>query len=974
TPSANTTATLSNLGGTNWWNGGLTVYVTDVNGLTGQAWSMVNEVVSIQLDSGLYVLCPALTTPVNANVMSGVAPYTYQWSNGATTPSIMGTVGNTYSVNVTDASGCVGHSLAQGQSSTIISASSMQVSVSTTPANCINGTATATIINPGNTVAPYTYSWSNGQTTATANNLIANQSYQVFITDAQGCIHSQFVYISSSTNLSATITTTPEYCNDLNGTASATVTGGTAPYTYSWNTGQNTSNAAGLANGYHNLWVTDANNCVAQEWAFVSETNPLAVAISSTPSDCFPANGSSTITLGGGLPPYSYYWNTSPPQMTATATNLPSGIHQITATDANGCQYNTNVTIFSNSTLSFNLLMQPEMCDQQNGSVSVNILSGVAPYTYSWSNGQTTATATNLSNGTVSVWVTDAAGCQASQTIYVTEASLISVGFTSTPPTCIYNADGSITANVLGSGTPPYSYVWWGYPNNFYNGALMLGSQASVNNLYPGNYHIAVTDANGCEANQYFGLVSANTQPCEVYLTGKAYFDQNQDCIWNNAVESTLPNAWVQVFPSGAMQMTNAVGEYNFALPTGTYSLLHYPPVWAGGGTQLCPTTAPTYNMNTAGMVQTTDYADYYSVLAQDIAITSSSWGAPPRPGFAYSRGISLSNVGTLLASGSITCVHPLGITFTGASPSPSSYDPITGTITWNYNQLQAFGGNLNFHANFTVPTTMPLGTALFFDCQANPIAGDINPSNNQHTAASIVVASYDPNYMEVSPKGSTSLGYINAIDSVLTYTTHFQNTGNFFATFVRLEIPLDVDLRTNSIEVLTASHPDYRAEITANNRLIIYFDNINLPDSLSNPIGSCGFVTFRLHLKEGLANGTQIINHSEIIFDYNAPVITNEVINTIKGTISVDDEANTTHFKLYPNPTQNEINVEFGEAQAENVLALYNVLGVKVKTLQAEKGIAKLTASIKDLTAGVYLYKAIVNGEQQQTGKIVKH
>lgn len=68
---ANTTATLTNLGATNWLTGGLTVYVIDVNGLTGQGWGFVNEVVSIYLDSSLYALCPALTVPVSANVMGG---------------------------------------------------------------------------------------------------------------------------------------------------------------------------------------------------------------------------------------------------------------------------------------------------------------------------------------------------------------------------------------------------------------------------------------------------------------------------------------------------------------------------------------------------------------------------------------------------------------------------------------------------------------------------------------------------------------------------------------------------------------------------------------------------------------------------------------------------------------------------------------------------------------------------------------
>ncbi|MFN0203859.1 MAG: T9SS type A sorting domain-containing protein [Bacteroidia bacterium] len=941
--------------------GWVNVYVIDAGGLVGIQWGQVPPSVYLDMDSSVFAICPATTATVGVIISGGTAPFSFQWSNGATTPSITGSLGNTYSVIVTDATGCTVNSLDQWQASTVFSQTTMTVSIPTTPANCANGTATVNVTAVGNTIPPYTYSWSNGQTTQTATNLVAYQSHQVWITDAQSCVEQEWVYVSTNTFLQASGTSTSEYCDDLNGTATAYISGGTAPYTHSWNTGQTTQAIANLADGYYNVWITDANSCVGQYSVSVTENTPLNFSYNINPTACSTANGQATVTPTLGTSPYTYYWNTNPPQMTATATGLGEGTYQVTVSDAAGCDKTAFVSIPNASTISLNpYSSQPETCNQQNGVAVANASGGVAPLAYSWSNGQTTANVIGLNSGYYSVTVTDAAACQRTKWVNISHNSLISLMANTTPASCIFNADGSATANVLGSGTAPYTYYW----------STGAGNVATATNLLPGYYSVSVTDAAGCTAYAWANVGNSNTQVCEVQIDGKVYFDQNQDCFHNPLVEPLLKNVWIEAQPNGGMKMTNLQGQYHFDLQPNTYTVVQYLPTW---GTQTCPATNPVVTLPTAGMIQNNvDFADDF-VPIQDISIYGTSLGLPPRPGFPYNQRIHLSNPGVLMANGTVTCVHDANVTFTGSNPSASSYDPLTRTITWNYTLLQGFYDAQTFDVYYQVPTTTQAGTILYFEYQANPLVGDNTIWNNQDNYLVNVVASYDPNYMEVSPKGNGAEGYINYTDSVLTYTTHFQNTGNFFATFVRLEIPLDMDLRTNSIEILAASHEPYRAEITPNNMLIIYFDNINLPDSFSNPIGSCGFVTFRLHLKEGLANGTQIINHSEIIFDYNAPVITNEVINTIKGTISVDDEANKTHFKLYPNPTQNEIQVEFGEAQAENILELYNVLGVKVKTLQAEKGIAKLTASIQDLTAGIYLYKAIVNGEQQQTGKIIK-
>jgi choice-of-anchor B domain-containing protein len=156
-----------------------------------------------------------------------------------------------------------------------------------------------------------------------------------------------------------------------------------------------------------------------------------------------------------------------------------------------------------------------------NGSVNVTAAGGGTPYQWLWSNGNTTEDLSSVGAGLYSVTVTDAAGCKFNSQYSVIEPSAIQLSFTGTSPSCIENADGSITANVNG-GTPGYIYQWNPLrsninQNNSYKNKLSAASSAAtiLDSIPAGSYSLSVTDANGCVVSNNYILANATTH-CEI--------------------------------------------------------------------------------------------------------------------------------------------------------------------------------------------------------------------------------------------------------------------------------------------------------------------------------------------------------------------------------------------------------------------------------------------------------------------------
>jgi len=221
--------------------------------------------------------------------------------------------------------------------------------------------------------------------------------------------------------ISVTISSTNLLCNgQCTGIATVTAVSGTAPYTYNWSAGQTTSAILGLCVGSYTITVTDAAGITTTTTVTITQPSALVASSSFTNGTCASNNGTATVTVSGGTPGYAYIWSNG--QTAQTATGLSSGTYTVTVTDINGCTNMQSVTI--NQVLPLTTELNNTTCDGVNdGIATVSPLGGTSPYTYSWSNGETTQTIAGLNAGNYSVTVIDANGCSNTTAINVTDST-----------------------------------------------------------------------------------------------------------------------------------------------------------------------------------------------------------------------------------------------------------------------------------------------------------------------------------------------------------------------------------------------------------------------------------------------------------------------------------------------------------------------------------------------------------------------
>ncbi|MGP8217512.1 MAG: PKD domain-containing protein [Bacteroidia bacterium] len=431
------------------------------------------------------ILCFGGTGSATSTVTGGTPAYSYSWNTtpAQTTSTATALSAGSYTVTVTDSNGCI-----QTEPVTITQPSSaISVTTSSTPVNCkISGTAT---INASGGTPAYTYNWNSGQTTSNINT--GQGTYTVTVTDADGCSDTAKITVG---NIGPVITpataSSKVLCNGGNtGGASVTgVTGGATPYTYSWNNGQTGTTDTALTAGTYTVTVTDNNGCTGIDTATIIQPTAITPLILSSNAACFGNNGSITTNgTTGGTPGYNYLWNTG---ATTSSITGPAGNYSVTITDANGCKDSIKDSITQPSLLTLKATTIPASCNGEcNGQMETVSAGGTAPYTYNWSNGVSTTTASisGLCAGTYSVVIADTNGCKADTTgLIVTQPPPLTVTTGTTPAYC-YQANGEACVTSAGGGTSPYTYSW-------NNGA----TTSCINNVIPATYTAIVTDAKGC--------------------------------------------------------------------------------------------------------------------------------------------------------------------------------------------------------------------------------------------------------------------------------------------------------------------------------------------------------------------------------------------------------------------------------------------------------------------------------------------
>ncbi len=448
---------------------------------------------------------------INLSIAGGTPPFAFAWSgpNGSTfsTEDLVNIPAGTYTITVTDAMGCVRTQSFNLTSPSVLSASTTTTMLTYGQNIACHGTSTGNIgLNVTGGTAPYSYAWTGpANFSSTGQNLsnVPAGDYLVTVTDANGC----------TTTASRSLTQPPQLlitfdgishvtCNGANdGSATAVVTGGIPPYSYSWNTSpvQTLATSTGLGAGTRTVTITDGYGCATTGSVVITQPNTLSAGTQNVSHilECQGGSmdqGSATAVASGGTPPYTYAWNTTPPQSGPTAGFTVGGTYTATITDANGCMAGTSVNIAQPGISAIEMIAQTDvLCAGANtGSITVGVNGPSSAQSIVWNTQppQYGSTLSNLSAGTYNGLAQHANGCQSNVSVTISEpdgplgAPLVTSGGS---VICFGDGNGNATLDAQG-GTAPYTFS--------YNGTPLAGNE--VTGLSAGTHTILVTDAHGC--------------------------------------------------------------------------------------------------------------------------------------------------------------------------------------------------------------------------------------------------------------------------------------------------------------------------------------------------------------------------------------------------------------------------------------------------------------------------------------------
>jgi gliding motility-associated-like protein len=410
-----TTSTLNNLAA-----GTYTLTVTDDNGCTigGSVTldhpTLLTSSISVSSDyNGEDVSCNGVSDgEATIAGAGGVGPYTYLWSNSQINAIATGLGAGTYSVVVTDENGCE-----TNNSVFLTEPDTIDITSSIIDVSCNGGNDGEIDITATGGVPSYGFQWSHGPISEDVFSLSAG-TYQVSLTDANGCIYILDELVVDPTAIDLELIMTDALCkDDSNGAADLTATGGTAPYTYLWNTTETTEDITGLSAGSYTVTVTDDNGCWTDITGTVSEPNALAFSTSIVDALCYGySDGSIDLTASGGTTPYAFAWSTS--ETTEDVSGLSAGIYSVMLTDSNNCVLVDSFAVNHPDSLWASIDAPVNFHDHhitffggEDGSIDLEVSGGTTDYSYEWSNDATTKDLSGLTAGQYDVLITDAQGC-----------------------------------------------------------------------------------------------------------------------------------------------------------------------------------------------------------------------------------------------------------------------------------------------------------------------------------------------------------------------------------------------------------------------------------------------------------------------------------------------------------------------------------------------------------------------------------
>ena len=547
--------------------------------------------------SGSYLICPTVNPPsvavtgighipcfggnsgsVNITVSGGTQPYSFNWSNGATTEDLSNLPAGSYGVTVTSANGAT----ASANATVNQPAFAVSAVVSSTNPTCAGASNGSALVSASGGTPPYTYLWSNGKTTA-ANNDIGAGTYNMTVTDGNGCTASaSFVLAAPQPLVLTAVSSNPSCHNACSGSVNLTAAGGNAPYFYNWSNGATVEDLANLCAGVYIVAATDANGCTATNIHSLSAPSGLEITVGAANPTCANTwSGLLELDIAGGTAPYAVQWSNG--QGGASLHNLTAGEYCYTVTDAQGC-----------STAGCASLEEPEallaymdcacgglLCfGECTAHINLTVFGGTAPYAFEWSNGAATEDVSNLCAGFYEVTVTDDNGC----TFDAAHAP-------------IEQAEPIDLVLVASDDTDPNDGICDGYAyimmseQHFFNGIEWSNAYDDVYNfnLCPGEYCVTVTSPEGCRATECIAVGGGNARIADetgttLSFTANVYPNPNNGAFALQVTAASDATVTVRLFDAMGREMmrtafdvTAGQNQFATALPdaaAGVYNVV----------------------------------------------------------------------------------------------------------------------------------------------------------------------------------------------------------------------------------------------------------------------------------------------------------------------------------------------------------------------------------------------------------------
>lgn len=442
--------------------------------------------------------CAASTNgTIDLSVFGGTKNYSFLWNTGSRREDLNTIASGNYQVTITDAKGC---ELVESIALTAPAALTIQTD-SLKNITCKDANDGYLKIQANGGTAPYRYEWNTGSIAPVLTNLSAG-TYTVTVTDFKSCQQILNFPITQPDSLRTRLITqnNPRCIGDNNGALNVEALGGTAPYTFNWNTGATGASLMNLAVGKYTVSLTDANGCAGSVDTFnLTATSPISVAVNVSKPDCLGRQDGVINIQPTGSTPFKYTWSRG--DVSQNLVNVSAGNYAVTVEDANGCLLDTSIVVTAPQAFNLNFnVSQPSCNASSDGIILVNFFNaGTPPVTYNWSNGSISKDLMNLTQGNYVLSLTDSRGCKfTSDTIAIRNPPPLQlITETVGQIACKDDSTGFIEVAVRG-GTQPYRFDWIGLNRN----------SEDIFNLPAGAYRLVVRDTNNCPIDTTFRLAA----------------------------------------------------------------------------------------------------------------------------------------------------------------------------------------------------------------------------------------------------------------------------------------------------------------------------------------------------------------------------------------------------------------------------------------------------------------------------------